>query len=154
MTWSITELAEWIVCAHLKDKFDPRRLVSARDRRVTERGGDASCTGASTSIAVRAHILPEHPDSAISCPPLEHKMTDPRIAFKAGRCFRRENTSFVDAEPTKGAIILQNGEDGLLHFIWKNRSTDAIVEVRGIAADMCRLGIDRVVAAGPDIVPR
>ncbi|KAI0725635.1 adhesion regulating molecule [Fomitopsis betulina] len=55
-------------------------------------------------------------------------MTDPRIAFKAGRCFRRENTSFVDAEPTKGAIILQNGEDGLLHFIWKNRSTDAIVE--------------------------
>ncbi|KAI0345851.1 adhesion regulating molecule [Trametopsis cervina] len=49
-------------------------------------------------------------------------MSDPRIAFKAGRAFRRENTNFVDPSPTKGAIILQNGlEDGLLHFIWRNR---------------------------------
>jgi len=55
-------------------------------------------------------------------------MTDPRIAFKAGRCFRRENTNFVDAEPTKGAITLQNGEDGLLHFMWKDRSTNDIEE--------------------------
>lgn len=57
-------------------------------------------------------------------------MTDPRIAFKAGRCFRRENTNFVDADPTKGAIVLQNGEDGLLHFMWKNRSTNSVEEVR------------------------
>ncbi|KZT73735.1 adhesion regulating molecule [Daedalea quercina L-15889] len=55
-------------------------------------------------------------------------MTDPRIAFKAGRCFRRENTNFVDADPTKGAIVLQNGEDGLLHFTWKDRSTNNVVE--------------------------
>ncbi|KAH9936353.1 proteasome complex subunit Rpn13 ubiquitin receptor-domain-containing protein [Fomitopsis serialis] len=55
-------------------------------------------------------------------------MADPRIAFKAGRCFRRENTNFVDVEPTKGAIILQNGEDGLLHFMWKDRSTNDIEE--------------------------
>ncbi|OSX59894.1 hypothetical protein POSPLADRAFT_1149736 [Postia placenta MAD-698-R-SB12] len=55
-------------------------------------------------------------------------MTEPRIAFKAGRCFRREGTSFVDASPTKGAIILQNGEDGLLHFMWKNRQTNNVEE--------------------------
>ena len=52
-----------------------------------------------------------------------------RIAFKAGRAFRRENTKFVDAEPTKGAIILQDGDDGLLHFIWKNRVTNTEEEV-------------------------
>lgn len=55
-------------------------------------------------------------------------MTEPRIAFKAGRCFRREGTSFVDVSPTKGAIILQNGEDGLLHFMWKNRQTNNVEE--------------------------
>jgi len=47
-----------------------------------------------------------------------------RIAFKAGRAFRRPGTNFVDANPTKGAILLQNGEDGLLHFIWKDRLTN------------------------------
>jgi len=55
-------------------------------------------------------------------------MTEPRIAFKAGRCFRREGTNFVDPSPTKGAIILQNGEDGLLHFMWKNRTTNNVEE--------------------------
>jgi len=53
---------------------------------------------------------------------------DIRIAFKAGRAFRRDGTNFVDADPTKGAIILQNGEDGLLHFTWKNRSTNEVEE--------------------------
>ncbi|TBU46348.1 proteasome complex subunit Rpn13 ubiquitin receptor-domain-containing protein [Dichomitus squalens] len=51
-------------------------------------------------------------------------MAETRIAFKAGRAFRRGSTNFVDPDPTKGAILLQNGEDGLLHFIWKNRSTN------------------------------
>ncbi|CCM03498.1 uncharacterized protein FIBRA_05632 [Fibroporia radiculosa] len=55
-------------------------------------------------------------------------MTEPRIAFKAGRCFRRGGTNFIDANPTKGAIILLNGEDGLLHFIWKNRVTNDVEE--------------------------
>ncbi len=56
-------------------------------------------------------------------------MSGPKIAFKAGRAFRRETTNFVDADPTKGAVILQNGEDGLLHFIWRNRATNDDEEV-------------------------
>jgi len=48
---------------------------------------------------------------------------EPLLAFKAGRAFRREGTNTVDPDPTKGAIILSNGEDGLLHFVWRNRST-------------------------------
>jgi len=50
------------------------------------------------------------------------------LAFKAGRSFRREGTQFVDASPTKGAIILASSDDGLLHFIWKNRATDGLEE--------------------------
>jgi hypothetical protein len=55
-------------------------------------------------------------------------MTD-LLAFKAGRAFRREGTNSVDPSPTKGAIILKNGDDGLLHFMWKNRSTNEVEEV-------------------------
>ncbi|KAF8194256.1 proteasome complex subunit Rpn13 ubiquitin receptor-domain-containing protein [Pholiota molesta] len=50
------------------------------------------------------------------------------LAFKAGRAFRREGTNNVVPAPTKGAIYLTTGEDGLLHFIWKNRVTNAIEE--------------------------
>lgn len=57
-------------------------------------------------------------------------MAETRLAFKAGRAFRRGATNFVDPDPTKGAILLQNGEDGLLHFIWKNRSNNEVEEVR------------------------
>ncbi|KAG6379328.1 adhesion regulating molecule [Boletus reticuloceps] len=45
------------------------------------------------------------------------------LAFKAGRSFRRSGTNFVDADPTKGAIVLSNSDDGLLHFTWKERAT-------------------------------
>ena len=57
-------------------------------------------------------------------------MSEIRLAFKAGRAFRRAGTNFVDPDPTKGAILLQSGEDGLLHFIWKNRSNGEVDEVR------------------------
>lgn len=57
-------------------------------------------------------------------------MTEPRIAFKAGRCFRRGTSNLVDASPTKGAILLQNDDEGLLHFMWKNRVTNEVEEVR------------------------
>jgi 26S proteasome regulatory subunit N13 len=55
-------------------------------------------------------------------------MTD-LLAFKAGRAFRREGTNSVDPSPTKGAIVLQSGDDGLLHFLWKDRSTNEVEEV-------------------------
>lgn len=51
-------------------------------------------------------------------------MSETLLAFKAGRAFRRDGTNFVDADPTKGTVMLTNGDDGLLHFIWKNRSTE------------------------------
>lgn len=54
--------------------------------------------------------------------------SDVVLAFKAGRAFRREGTNIVEPSPTKGAIYLTNGEDGLLHFIWKNRDTNTIEE--------------------------
>lgn len=54
------------------------------------------------------------------------------LAFKAGRAFRREGTNIVEPNPTKGAIYLTNGEDGLLHFFWKDRTTNTIEEVNPI----------------------
>jgi len=56
--------------------------------------------------------------------------TETLLGFKAGRAFRRGTTNFVDPNPTKGAVILTMGEDGLLHFTWKNRTTGDIEEVR------------------------
>jgi len=50
------------------------------------------------------------------------------LAFKAGRALRREGTNIVEPSPTKGAIYLTNGEDGLLHFFWKDRTTNTIEE--------------------------
>ncbi|XP_006462710.1 hypothetical protein AGABI2DRAFT_193814 [Agaricus bisporus var. bisporus H97] len=57
-------------------------------------------------------------------------MSEPDIllAFKAGRAFRRETSNSVDPSSTKGAILLVNGEDGLLHFQWKNRETGQLEE--------------------------
>ncbi|KAH0832329.1 adhesion regulating molecule [Lanmaoa asiatica] len=50
------------------------------------------------------------------------------LAFKAGRSFRRAGTNFVDADPTKGAVVLSNNDDGLLHFMWKERATGGLGE--------------------------
>ncbi|KAG6917461.1 hypothetical protein DXG01_002438 [Tephrocybe rancida] len=55
-------------------------------------------------------------------------MSETLLAFKAGRAYRRPGTNFVDARPEKGAIVLTNGDDGLLHFIWKNRTTGNVEE--------------------------
>ena len=51
------------------------------------------------------------------------------LAFKAGRALRRDGTNFVDPKPEKGAIILYDGEDDLLHFVWKDRTTGNVGEV-------------------------
>jgi len=50
------------------------------------------------------------------------------LAFKAGRSFRRPGSNFVDASPTKGAIVLSTSDDGLLHFMWKERATGSLGE--------------------------
>ncbi|THV05249.1 adhesion regulating molecule [Dendrothele bispora CBS 962.96] len=55
-------------------------------------------------------------------------MAETLLAFKAGRASRRGATNFVDPNPTKGAIMLTMGEDGLLHFMWKNRTTNDVEE--------------------------
>ncbi|KAG6866298.1 hypothetical protein C0991_006394 [Blastosporella zonata] len=55
-------------------------------------------------------------------------MSDTLLAFKAGRAYRRPGSNFVDARLEKGAVILSNGDDGLLHFMWKNRTTGNIEE--------------------------
>lgn len=57
-------------------------------------------------------------------------MADILLAFKAGRAFRQEGSNLVEPNATKGAIIVKNGDDGLLHFMWKNRVTNDVEEVR------------------------
>lgn len=50
------------------------------------------------------------------------------LAFKAGRSFRRANTNSVDAQQTKGALILSTGDEGLLRLLWKERPSGDIHE--------------------------
>ena len=51
------------------------------------------------------------------------------LAFKAGRAFRRGDTNIVEPSATKGAIVIERGEDEELHFMWKNRETEETEEV-------------------------
>jgi len=51
------------------------------------------------------------------------------LAFKAGRAFRRDGTNVVEPSPDKGAVVIERGEDEELHFMWKNRETEATEEV-------------------------
>ncbi|KAI0304361.1 proteasome complex subunit Rpn13 ubiquitin receptor-domain-containing protein [Multifurca ochricompacta] len=50
------------------------------------------------------------------------------LAFKAGRAFRREGTDVVEPSAEKGAVVIERGEDELLHFMWKNRVTEETEE--------------------------
>ncbi|KAF8919124.1 hypothetical protein EDD21DRAFT_422055 [Dissophora ornata] len=52
---------------------------------------------------------------------------NPLLRFKAGRCIREGETDTVRPEPTKGLVYMEE-EDGLMHFYWKNRETDAVDE--------------------------
>lgn len=52
------------------------------------------------------------------------------LAFKAGRALRRDGSNFVDPKQEKGAIIVYDGEDDLLHFVWKDRTTGSVEEAR------------------------
>jgi len=50
------------------------------------------------------------------------------LAFKAGRAFRREGTNIVEPSVDKGAIVIERGDDELLHFMWKNRESEETEE--------------------------
>jgi 26S proteasome regulatory subunit N13 len=52
------------------------------------------------------------------------------LAFKAGRAFRREGTNIVEPSVDKGAIVIERGDDELLHFMWKNRESEETEEAR------------------------
>ena len=52
------------------------------------------------------------------------------LAFKAGRAFRRDGTNVVEPSPDKGAVVIERGDDEELHFMWKNRATEATEEAR------------------------
>ncbi|KAG0200726.1 hypothetical protein BGX28_006295 [Mortierella sp. GBA30] len=45
------------------------------------------------------------------------------LQFKAGRCFRDGDTNTVKPDPAKGLVYMDE-EDGLMHFYWKNRTTN------------------------------
>jgi 26S proteasome regulatory subunit N13 len=49
------------------------------------------------------------------------------VEFKAGRLFKDSNTKWVRPDKRKGQVQLkQSGEDGLIHFVWKDRSTGIV----------------------------
>ena len=92
---------------------------------------DASLNQSRVIRVQPAHQKPHRINSAMSI-----RESDIVLAFKAGRAFRREGTNIVEPSPTKGAIYLTNGEDGLLHFFWKDRTTNTIEEVN---SDACTI---------------
>ncbi|KAF9979706.1 adhesion regulating molecule 1 [Modicella reniformis] len=47
------------------------------------------------------------------------------LEFKAGRCYRTAGTNIVQPNSTKGLVFL-DVEEGLMHFYWKNRTTEVI----------------------------
>lgn len=71
------------------------------------------------------------------------------LAFKAGRAFRRDGTNVVEPSPDKGAVVIERGEDEELHFMWKNRETEATEEVSSSQLD----SISTDCAPGPHLIP-
>lgn len=74
--------------------------------------------------------------------------TQTLLSFKAGRSFRREGSSFVDASPVKGSLELLRGDDELLHLLWKNRATGQVEDVRSQSLSLVKLPMTRHI--GPD----
>ncbi|KAK9765174.1 hypothetical protein K7432_006707 [Basidiobolus ranarum] len=48
------------------------------------------------------------------------------VEFKAGKCLREGTTNIVKPDLRKGLVYLQQGEDSLMHFFWKDRKTNQI----------------------------
>ncbi|KAF9201883.1 adhesion regulating molecule 1 [Haplosporangium sp. Z 27] len=49
----------------------------------------------------------------------------PLLQFKAGRCFRDGTTNTVKPDSTKGLVYMEKDDD-LMHFYWKNRTTNTV----------------------------
>lgn len=111
--------------------------------RVDGKGNRGGCNAPVSYASPTTYTLPKF-----------YIMSDGRdlLAFKAGRAFRREGTNFVDPSPTKGAISLQHGEDGLLHFLWRNRTTNEVDEVHTLDR-LFYLGGILIPCIGSDPVP-
>lgn len=45
----------------------------------------------------------------------------PLFSTRAGRAFRREGTTFVDADSAKGTLSLELGDEDLLYLRWRAR---------------------------------
>lgn len=117
-----------------------RRRASSASEMIRWRPSQDAADFESSTDASRSSS-PGNSDSGNPCCthlPMSILNAEILLAFKAGRAFRREGTNTVQPSPTKGAIYLTNGEDGLLHFIWKNRVTNTIEEVSG---DTCPISI-------------
>jgi hypothetical protein len=97
----------------------------------SERVIDSAPRRADASHAARSHRLHS---STIAMPPV---LTGPQtvLALKAGRAFRRGETTWVDASPEKGALCVDR-EDDMLRLLWKNRVSGSTDEVR-VARNMC-----------------
>ncbi|CAG8522017.1 5077_t:CDS:10 [Paraglomus brasilianum] len=48
------------------------------------------------------------------------------LEIKAGRLFRDGETNWVKPDEKKGLVYMDQGEDGLMHFYWKDRKTGAV----------------------------
>jgi 26S proteasome regulatory subunit N13 len=59
--------------------------------------------------------------------PQTEQKKDVLIEFKAGQMFKENNSKWVYPDKRKGLVILkQSPEDGLLHFVWKDRTTGVV----------------------------
>lgn len=73
------------------------------------------------------------------------------LNIKAGRAFRRGDSTWVDPQPAKGTLALAPGDDGLLHLTWKNRDTNNVEDVNfNVLSHFAQLDI----SPGLDYYPR
>jgi len=78
--------------------------------------------------------------------------TMPLIQFRAGRRERRQNTKWVDPQPGKGLISLeQSNEDGLMHFQYKDLESNTLIDA-SIPPPACFLTSTSL--SCDDVVPR
>ena len=60
------------------------------------------------------------------------------VAVRAGRCLRRDQTSWVDPQPEKGLILISPTDEGLINWRWASRTSNVVQEV---CAELVALGM-------------